>query len=277
MTSLRRREELQWGLIIRHIRHITRRARILPKRIPEINRRHPHRLEDRTAVVAVAHRRPVHPSRVPLHRRQAGDQAVFDDQGPGGERGTDAVVEVDGVGSHAFEVHAAVAFHARGGGAAGAGFEGEGLADGDAGAGGVVGLDAAVGEGFDVALVPEVAVRVVEMSGVGGVDAAEVARGVVCSPGIVVVAVFDLDGCGAFAVASHGEDFALGEHLDALVHPEGAAQDGKVVAVVDVEHLVGVVWVAVDARFGESAAAEVECPAGEAVESHVVVPVQGEA
>ncbi len=73
----------------------------------------------------------------------------------------------------------------------------QGLADGDAGAGGVVGLEAAVGEGLDVGLVPEVAGRVVEMGGVGGVDAAEVARGVVGTPGVVVVAVVDLGDCGA--------------------------------------------------------------------------------
>lgn len=174
-------------------------------------------------------------------------------------------------------MHAAVAFHAGGGGAAGAGFEGEGLADGDASAGGVVGLDAAVGERADVGLVPEVAGRVVEMGGVGGVDATEVARRVGGAPGVVVVAISDLDDGGAFVGAGHGEDFALGKHLDALVHPEGAAEDGEVVAVVDVEHLVRIVGVAVDARFGEGAAAEVEGPAGEAVGSHVVVPVQGEA
>jgi hypothetical protein len=124
LTSLRRRKELRRGLIIRHIRHITRRARILPPRIPELNRRHAHRLEDRTAVVPEAHRRPIHPRRVALRRRQAGDQTVIDDQRPSGACRTDAVVEVHGVGRHAFEVHAAVAFNARGGGAAGAGFEG---------------------------------------------------------------------------------------------------------------------------------------------------------
>ena len=177
---------------------------------------------------------------------------------------------------------AAVALHTSGGGAAGAALDGEGLAELDAGAGGVAGLELIVAGGFGAILVPEVTTRAVIMIPFGGVNAVEIPRSVRFAPGGSVVALVDLQGGRDMTIiASTGrwvylDDFGLRKHLDALVHPEGAAEDGEVIAVVDVEHLVGIILVAVDAGFEEGAATQVEGPACEAVESHVVVPVQRE-
>ena len=75
---------------------------------------------------------------------------------------------------------------------------------------------------------------------VADINAVEIPDVVLRTPSVDVVAFIDLQDCSAFAVAAHGNDLCLGEHLGAGVEPEGTSQDGEVVRVVNVEHLIGV-------------------------------------